>query len=160
MTLGTHTNSGGAKRGRKRIPRDSKVQMILNNLPTGVTYIGPAGLMTEENVMAYAKNPTLFKENNSMARMEDECLFERPQPKSGRDDNGSSSQENIEQVDQKTLKIGLFQIDLDTVTVKGLILMRRVLPKSEYRLIKNRKCARVSRQKRKEKACTLQEKLA
>jgi len=51
-------------------------------------------------------------------------------------------------------------IDLDVVTIKGLIQMRRVLPKAEYRLIKNRKCARVSRQKRKEKANTLAEKLA
>jgi len=46
------------------------------------------------------------------------------------------------------------------VTVKGLILMRRILPKDEYRLIKNRKCARVSRQKRKEKSTTLVDKLA
>ena len=58
------------------------------------------------------------------------------------------------------MKIGLFQIDLDAVTVKGLILMRRILPKDEYRLIKNRKCARVSRQKRKEKSTSLVEKLA
>ena len=58
------------------------------------------------------------------------------------------------------MKIGFFQIDLDAVTVKGLILMRRILPKDEYRLIKNRKCARVSRQKRKEKSHTLMDKLA
>ena len=37
--------------------------------------------------------------------------------------------------------------------------MRRILPKAEYRLIKNRKCARVSRQKRKEKQMTLTERL-
>jgi len=60
----------------------------------------------------------------------------------------------------KTLKIGLFQIDLDAVTVKGLILMRRILPKDEYRLIKNRKCARVSRLKRKEKSHTLVDRLS
>ena len=52
--------SGRAKRGRKRIHRESKIQMILNNLPTGVTFIGPEGGLTEENVMAYAKNPTQF----------------------------------------------------------------------------------------------------
>ena len=76
----------------------------------------------------------------------------------------SSKQEsvsaNIDQLDARTLKIGLFKIDLDVVTIKGLIQMRRILPKAEYRLIKNRKCARVSRQKRKEKANTLQDKLA
>ena len=65
----------------------------------------------------------------------------------------------IDQLDARTLKIGLFQIDLDVVTIKGLIQMRRILPKAEYRLIKNRKCARVSRQKRKEKTLSLQDKL-
>jgi hypothetical protein len=43
-----------------------------------------------------------------------------------------------------------FVIDIVEVSVKGLIAMRRVLPRQEYRLIKNRKCARVSRRKRKE----------
>ena len=62
-----------------------------------------------------------------------------------------SSNENIEEIDSKTLRIGLFEIDLDSVTVKGIITMRRILPREEYRLIKNRKCARVSRRKRKEK---------
>ena len=74
--------------------------------------------------------------------------------------DSNSVSANIDQLDAQTLKIGLWQIDLDVVTIKGLIMMRRVLPKAEYRLIKNRKCARVSRQKRKEKANTLAEKLA
>ena len=78
---------------------------------------------------------------------------------SSKQDSNSVSA-NIDQLDARTLKIGLWQIDLDVVTIKGLIQMRRVLPKAEYRLIKNRKCARVSRQKRKEKANTLAEKLA
>ena len=69
---GNRTN----KRGRKRIHRESKIQMILNNLPTGVTYIGPEGGLTEENVMAYAKNPSQF--SLSISNWEDECLFERP----------------------------------------------------------------------------------
>ena len=38
--------------------------------------------------------------------------------------------------------------------------MRRILPKEEYRLIKNRKCARESRKKRREKSLTMTEKLA
>ena len=38
--------------------------------------------------------------------------------------------------------------------------MRRILPKEEYRLIKNRKCARESRKKRREKSVTMTEKLA
>jgi len=72
----SNPNSGRAKRGRKKIHRESKIQMILNNLPTGVTYIGQEGGLTEENVMAYAKNPTQFSQ--SIAKWEDECLFERP----------------------------------------------------------------------------------
>jgi hypothetical protein len=35
------------------------------------------------------------------------------------------------------------------VSVKGLIAMRSVLPSQEYRLLKNRKCAREARKKRK-----------
>ena len=50
-------------RGRKRVPRVSKVQQVLNNLPPGVTYIGPADGMTEENVMSYAKNPAGFRDS-------------------------------------------------------------------------------------------------
>ena len=46
--------------GRKRIHKTSKIQQILNNLPTGVKYIGPEGGMTEEKVLAYAKNPAAF----------------------------------------------------------------------------------------------------
>ena len=50
--------------------------MILNNLPTGVKYIGPKDGMTEENVMAYVKNPTQFSQR--IAEWEDECIFQRP----------------------------------------------------------------------------------
>jgi len=39
-------------------------------------------------------------------------------------------------------------------------MMRRILPKEEYRLIKNRKCARESRKKRREKSVTMTDKLA
>ena len=77
--------SGKCKRGRKRIMRESKIQMILNNLPTGVTYIGRDGGLTEENVMAYVKNPIAFSQ--SIKQWEDECLFERPQSKNKGDDS-------------------------------------------------------------------------
>lgn len=42
-----------------------------------------------------------------------------------------------------------FVIDIELITVKGLIAMRPVLPPQEYRLLKNRKCAREARRKRK-----------
>jgi hypothetical protein len=45
-----------------------------------------------------------------------------------------------------------FVIDIELVTIKGLIAMRSVLPSQEYRLLKNRKCARESRKKRKQQS--------
>ena len=66
-------------RGRKRLNRPSKVQQILNSLPAGVTYIGPEGYMTEENVLAYAKNPALYKLQQRMNTPEDMLLFENAQ---------------------------------------------------------------------------------
>ena len=57
-----------------------KVQNILSNLPTGVTYIGPEGALTEENVMRYVKNPNSFKESSSIAKLEDKCLFGQCRP--------------------------------------------------------------------------------
>ena len=77
----------------------------------------------------------------------------------GSNKSSKEASDNITQLDSKTLRVGLFQIDLDVVTVKGLIQMRRILPKAEYRLIKNRKCARVSRQKRKDVQMTLVQRL-
>ena len=75
----------GKTRGRKRVPRVSKIQQVLNNLPAGVTYIGPEGGMTEENVMSYAKNPTGYRCSTTNL-WEDNLIFEQPQPKSLRDD--------------------------------------------------------------------------
>lgn len=74
------TASGSQKfktRGRKRLPRVSKIQQVLNNLPPGVTYIGHDGEMTEVNVMSYARNPAGY--NDSMNhRWADQCIFEHP----------------------------------------------------------------------------------
>lgn len=61
-------------RGRKPIEKVSKIQQVLNNLPSGVTYIGPEGGLTEENVIAYAKNMAIHDGSN---QMEDSCIFER-----------------------------------------------------------------------------------
>lgn len=43
-----------------------------------------------------------------------------------------------------------FVIDIGLISVKNLIAMRAVLPSPEYKLLKNRKCARESRKKRKQ----------
>lgn len=52
--------------------------------------------------------------------------------------------------DARTFTIGSFRIDIDEVRVQDLKAMRKLLPRNEYKLIKNRKCARLSRSRRKE----------
>ena len=43
------------------------------------------------------------------------------------------------------VRAGDFLIDLDIISKQSLIKMRRLLPKQEYKMIKNRKCARLTR---------------
>ena len=50
-------------------------------------------------------------------------------------------------------------IEIEALTIKGLIAMRQVLPSQEYKLLKNRKCARESRKKRKEQSHSTLEQL-
>lgn len=77
-SLTTGMTSRGNKRGRKRIPRLSKVQIILNNLPAGIKYIGPEGGMTEENVMAYARNPHGYQETHDFQQHDQDQSFQQP----------------------------------------------------------------------------------
>jgi len=46
---------------------------------------------------------------------------------------------------QSLVSIGLFTIDIAQVTISGLKSMRKLLPRSEYFLLKKRKCARLDR---------------
>ena len=50
----------------------------------------------------------------------------------------------------RTMTIGCFRINIDEVRVTDLKSMRKLLPRSQYILLKNRKCARLSRSRRKE----------
>ena len=52
-----------------------------------------------------------------------------------------------------------FVIDIALISVKDLISMRKLLPFQEYRLLKNRKCARESRKKRKQQTISISEQL-
>jgi len=52
-----------------------------------------------------------------------------------------------------------FVIDIARISVKDLIAMRKILPFQEYRLLKNRKCARESRKKRKQQTISKSEQL-
>ena len=56
---------------------------------------------------------------------------------------------NVEEEDDEWLHVGEFKINIETVTKQQLICMRRFLPQAEYRLVKNRKSARLCRLKRK-----------
>ena len=59
------------------------------------------------------------------------------------------------------MKVGDFIFDVEQVSKADLISMRKFLPSDEYRLLKNRKSARLCRRKRKEERgnifCTLSE---
>ena len=55
----------------------------------------------------------------------------------------------------RTVTIGMFRINIDEVRVGDLKSMRKLLPRSEYKLLKNRKCARLSRSRRKEQTSAL-----
>jgi hypothetical protein len=54
------------------------------------------------------------------------------------------------------VKVGKFTINIEKVTKAQLISMRRYLPPTQYRLIKNRKTARICRRKRKEERGDMQ----
>ena len=54
------------------------------------------------------------------------------------------------------VQIGDYSVNIEKVTKQELISMRRYLPQEEYRLLKNRKSARLCRIKRKQERTTLQ----
>ena len=56
--------------------------------------------------------------------------------------------------------MGDFVFDVDLVSKASLISMRKFLPSEEYRLLKNRKSARLCRKKRKEERGSMQMTLA
>lgn len=59
-------------------------------------------------------------------------------------------------VDDSELVVGLFIINVDEITLVSLKRMRYVLPKDEYRRLKDRISARVIRRKRAQKSNRLQ----
>ena len=52
--------------------------------------------------------------------------------------------------DEDIVDIGLFKVNLATVKKNDIVSMRKYFPKEEYRLLKNRKSARMCRVRRKE----------
>jgi len=57
--------------------------------------------------------------------------------------------------DSHVYTIGLFTLDVEQVKVSDLKSMRKFLPRLEYSLLKNRKCARMRRSQRKKQTLTL-----
>ena len=58
------------------------------------------------------------------------------------------------------VKVGNFLFNIEIVSKAALISMRKYLPSEEYRLLKNRKSARLCRLKRKNERGTMQRSLA
>ena len=69
---------------------------------------------------------------------------------------GSNGAKHVEQLSldrsdsHQILQIGSFYVDVDEMQVSDLVQMRKLLPRVEYKMLKNRKCSKLSRIKRKE----------
>ncbi len=124
------------KPGRKRT-KLSKTAQLLANLPTGFTFIGPLGQCNETYILAELKDQLLGQSQDETA--------------------ASKRLEQTADSDTRQFTIGSFRIDLELVKVSDLKSMRKLLPRTEYKLLKNRKCARLSRFRRKEQTSSLME---
>ena len=124
------------KPGRKRT-RVSKIQALLNNLPQGFTFNGQPEQCTERYIMAS------LSENLLAGNQEDQAIA------------ATKRLELTEAGDSRTFRVGFFSINIDQARVQDLKAMRKLLPRVEYKLLKNRKCARLSRSRRKEQTSAL-----
>ena len=122
------------KPGRKRT-KLSKIAVLLKNLPPGFSFVGPPELCTEEFVLGQLKNDQQLSSQDEIS--------------------ASHRLELTTDSNAKAFTIGSFRIQIDDVRVTDLKAMRKVLPRTEYKLLKNRKCARISRSRRKEQTSAL-----
>ena len=67
-----------------------------------------------------------------------------------------AADEDEEYKEGDIVRVGKFRINIEKVTKAQLISMRKYLPPTQYRLIKNRKTARLCRRKRKEERGDMQ----
>ena len=126
------------KPGRKRT-RISKIEQLLRNLPKGFVFTGPDGCCTETYILEQLKN---------------DCVLES---KEDAQSSASHRLDGTQDTETRSFQIGCFLIDIDVVKVSDLKAMRKLLPRGDYKQIKNRKCARLSRFRRKELTLNLQE---
>ena len=122
--------------GRKRT-RKSKIQQVLDDLPHGVRFIGRDDQYTEEYFTT--KGGQSIQPEGSNASL------------NGSTDGSDRVASNEGSGDGSELIIGLFAIQLDQITLMSLKRMRYVLPRDDYRRLKDRISARNIRRKRTEK---------
>lgn len=116
--------------------------MLLCSLPEGVTFIGDPSDFNEVFLSLLAK------ERQKQLSAQPKIKVELQQYKN------TSTLRNTDQ-----FLICQFVIDISRISVKDLISMRNLLPSQEYRLLKNRKCARESRKRRKQTTKSISEQL-
>ena len=61
--------------------------------------------------------------------------------------------------DPNIVEVGGLQIDIERITDQEMYSLRKVLPRKEYRLLKNRKSARKSRKRRKAELSSLRDEI-
>ena len=127
---------------KRRFLKNKKLKIILTSLPEGVTFIGDSQDFNEEFVTLLAKERSKQLAAHPNMKVE---LQEYKNPS------------GIHKTDQ--FLICQFVIDIVRISVKDLIAMRKFLPFQEYRQLKNRKCARESRKKRKQQTISISEQL-
>jgi hypothetical protein len=73
-------------------------------------------------------------------------------------DVGNKLPDNKQNKDKDSnAQIGDFIVDIGLISKTNLVKMRRFLPQGDYRLLKNRICARICRKARKEKTISVME---
>ena len=61
--------------------------------------------------------------------------------------------------DPNIVEVGGLRIDIERITDQEMYSLRKVLPRKEYRLLKNRKSARKSRKRRKAELSSLRDEI-
>ena len=77
----------------------------------------------------------------------------------GNDDIVDDDDSQLEQEDSNIINICGHVIDIEKITKQEIFKMRKILPKQEYRQLKNRKSARECRKKRKEERTGMMDEL-
>ena len=111
----------------------SKTSQLLNCLPESIRFIGRPDVYSEEFFAQYAR-----QQKHQINSEEDTATY------------CSSDIEalNAELAPNET-RIGLFAIQLDLVSLKNFMLLRKLVPRKDYILIKNRISARFNRSRKK-----------